>query len=170
VGEYYYFIRITELVSERRYPRYPSELGQHIHVPAFPTLLANFLADQLHSEDYSDDGNGIDSSDISTTTISVFHSAIATFYAPSDPSGVRGMRRERIRSTPSWRKHGARRDCAFAVEDQDKPGFRGTSVVRVKLFFSFNHDGVEYPCALVEWFKKVGRSPDVYTGMWVVEP
>jgi hypothetical protein len=52
VGEYYYFIRITELVSERRYPCYPSELGQHIHVPAFTTLLANFLADQLHSEDY----------------------------------------------------------------------------------------------------------------------
>jgi hypothetical protein len=25
-------------------------------------------------------------------------------------------------------------------------------------------------CALVEWFKKVGRSPDTETGMWVVEP
>ncbi|KAJ7803303.1 hypothetical protein B0H13DRAFT_2244638 [Mycena leptocephala] len=80
------------------------------------------------------------------------------------------MRRERIRSTPSWRKHGARRDCAFAVEDQDKPGFRGMSVVRIKLFFSFTHDGVDYPCALVEWFKKVGRSADSCTGMWVVEP
>ncbi|KAJ7206606.1 hypothetical protein GGX14DRAFT_367143, partial [Mycena pura] len=27
-----------------------------------------------------------------------------------------------------------------------------------------------YPCALVEWFKKVGRSPDLETGMWIVEP
>ncbi|KAJ6463659.1 hypothetical protein DFH09DRAFT_1267437 [Mycena vulgaris] len=155
---------------ERRYPRYPSELAQHIHLPSFPALLVNFLTDQLHSDSYSDNGSDIDQSDIDTTPISVFHSAVATFYAPSDPSGLRGMRRERIRSTPSWRKHGARRDCAFAVEDQDKPGFRGMSVVRVKLLFSFTHDGVDYPCALVEWFKKVGRSPDIYTGMWVVEP
>ncbi|KAJ7753981.1 hypothetical protein B0H14DRAFT_3600887 [Mycena olivaceomarginata] len=80
------------------------------------------------------------------------------------------MRRERIRSTPSWRKHGARPDCAFVVERQDAKGFRGMSGVRVRLLFSFTHDGVDYPCALVEWFKKVGRSPDTETGMWVVEP
>ncbi|KAJ6603902.1 hypothetical protein B0H10DRAFT_1821877, partial [Mycena sp. CBHHK59/15] len=36
--------------------------------------------------------------------------------------------------------------------------------------FSFTHDGVDYPCALVDWFKKVGRSPDPETGMWIVEP
>ncbi|KAF7366229.1 C2H2-type domain-containing protein [Mycena venus] len=155
---------------ERRYPRYSFELAQHIHFPTFPTLLARFLTDQLNSDLYSNDGNDIDPAELSTTPLSVFHSAIATFYAPSDPSGIRGMRCERIRSTPSWRKHGARRDCAFAVEDQDKPGFRGMSVVRIKLFFSFTHDGVDYPCALVEWFKKVGRSPDIATGMWVVEP
>ncbi|KAJ7434182.1 hypothetical protein B0H11DRAFT_1757989 [Mycena galericulata] len=47
---------------------------------------------------------------------------------------------------------------------------RGMSVVRVKLFFSFVYDGVDYPCALVEWFKKVGRSPDICSGMWIVEP
>ncbi|KAJ6527460.1 hypothetical protein B0H19DRAFT_969690 [Mycena capillaripes] len=155
---------------ERRYPRFASDLAKYINVPVFPVLLAHFLSDQLHSESYSDAGIDIDASDISTTPLSVFHSAVATFYAPSDSSGIRGMRRERIRSTPSWRKHGARRDCAFAVEDQDKPGFRGMSVVRIKLFFSFVHDGVEYPCALVEWFKKVGRSSDACTGMWVVEP
>ncbi|KAJ7443373.1 hypothetical protein FB451DRAFT_1437560 [Mycena latifolia] len=154
---------------ERSYPRYPPELGDHIRVPSFPTLLASFLTDQLHSDAYSDDSTGIDLPEINVTAISVFHSAIATFYAPSDPSGICGMRRERIRSTPSWRRHGPRRDCAFAVEDQDQPGFRGMSVARVKLFFSFTHDGLEYPCALVEWFKKVGRSPDICTGMWVVE-
>ncbi|KAJ6605032.1 hypothetical protein B0H10DRAFT_1821085 [Mycena sp. CBHHK59/15] len=78
--------------------------------------------------------------------------------------------RERIRSTPKWRKHGPRRDCAFVVENQMERGFRGMSVVRVRLFFSFTHDGVDYPCALVDWFKKVGRSPDPETGMWIVEP
>ncbi|KAJ7676567.1 hypothetical protein DFH06DRAFT_1266169 [Mycena polygramma] len=81
------------------------------------------------------------------------------------------MRRERIRSTPKWMKHsGPRRDCAFVVENQNERGFRGMSVVRIRLFFSFTHDGIDYPCALVDWFKKVGRSPDLETGMWIVEP
>jgi hypothetical protein len=102
------------------------------------------------------------------STISVFHSAVAVFHAPSDPSGTHGMRRERIRSTPSWRGLGPRRDCAFIVEDDDKPGMRGMAVVRVLLFFSFDLDGVHYPCALVEWFKRVRR--DAVTGMWIVRP
>jgi hypothetical protein len=80
------------------------------------------------------------------------------------------MRRERIRSTPSWRSTGPRRDCAFVVEKQNERGFRGMSVVRIKLFFSFSYEGEEYPCALVEWFKKDGRSPDEQTGMWIVKP
>ncbi|KAJ6590372.1 hypothetical protein B0H10DRAFT_1830806 [Mycena sp. CBHHK59/15] len=153
---------------ERSYPRFAEDLADHIKVPAFPDLLASFLEDQLQSDKYSDDAS--DGFDISEYPISVYHSAIATFYAPSDPSGIRGMRRERIRSTPTWRKHGPRRDCAFAVENQQEQGFRGMSVVRVRLFFSFTHDGIDYPCALVEWFKKVGRSPDIETGMWIVEP
>lgn len=102
--------------------------------------------------------------------ISVFHSAVSSFYAPSDPSGLRGMRRERIRSTPSWRSFGPQHDCVFVVEDEDKKGFRGMSAVRIKLFFSFTYEGDEYPCSLVEWFKKVGRSPEKETGMWVVKP
>ena len=46
--------------------------------------------------------------------------------------------------------------------------FGGTHVARVKLFFSFNHDDVEYPCALVEWFERVADSPEEETGMWLV--
>ena len=41
-------------------------------------------------------------------------------------------------------------------------------VVRVLLFFSFEHDHRYYPCAIVDWFKKVGLDP--VTGMWVVRP
>ncbi|KAJ7745639.1 hypothetical protein B0H16DRAFT_1557678 [Mycena metata] len=67
-----------------------------------------------------------------------------------DPSGIRGMRRERIRCTPRWRKIGPRRDCAFVVEDQKPP-----------LLFSFQFDGVNYPCAL-------GAGPR--HGMWMVRP
>lgn len=80
------------------------------------------------------------------------------------------MQRERIRSTPSWRGKDPRYDCAFVVEDQDSPGMQGLRVVRVKLFFSFTHLDVLYPCTLVEWFSTIGRSPDPDTGMWKVKP
>ncbi|KAI9438055.1 hypothetical protein H4582DRAFT_2111606 [Lactarius indigo] len=100
--------------------------------------------------------------------VSVFHSAVATFYSPSDPCGTWGMRRERIRSTPSWRGREPRRDCAFIVEDDAKPGMLGMTVVRIQLFFSIAYEGVYYPCALVEWFTKVGN--DRVTGLWVVRP
>ncbi|KAI9443942.1 hypothetical protein H4582DRAFT_1791424, partial [Lactarius indigo] len=56
------------------------------------------------------------------------HSAVATFFSSSDPCGTRGMRRERIRSTPSWRGHELRRNCAFIVEDDTQPGMLGMAV------------------------------------------
>ncbi|KAK0474076.1 hypothetical protein IW261DRAFT_1341846 [Armillaria novae-zelandiae] len=79
------------------------------------------------------------------------------------------MHQERVRSTPSWYGH-VHQDCAFVVENENRAGFRGMSVVRILLFFSFMHDGIEYPCALVHWFKKHGQQPDVMTGMWIVKP
>ena len=100
--------------------------------------------------------------------VSVFHSAVATFFAPGDLSGTCGMRRERIRSTPSWRGGKPRRDCAFIVEDEEKAGMSGMAVVRIVLFFSVTYSGVEYPCALVEWFQRLVCDP--ITGMWVVCP
>jgi hypothetical protein len=118
------------------------------------------LAEQLNID--------VDDVPLITSTISIFHSAIATFHAPSDPNGTHGMRREHIRSTPSWRGLAPRRDCAFVVEDDNKPGMRGLGVVRVLLLFSLEYDNTWYPFALVEWFKKVGLDP--VTGMWVVRP
>jgi len=102
------------------------------------------------------------------SNISVFHSAIATFLSPSDESNSHGMRRERIRSTPSWQGNNPRHDCAFVVEDDTKPGMSGMTIVRIKLLFSFEYDGKRYPCALVEWFDRIGKDP--VTGMWVVHP
>ncbi|KAJ6622418.1 hypothetical protein B0H10DRAFT_2175040 [Mycena sp. CBHHK59/15] len=164
------------VLARRREHSYPTSLdglAAHIRLPSFPGLVRAFLRDQLHptSSESSNSSEDSNFADIKLhSPLSVFHSAIATFYSPSDPSGIRGMRRERIRSTPSWRKTGPRRDCVFLVEDQNADGFRGMSVARVRLFFSFQHDGVDYPCALVEWFKKIGRGPDSETGMWMVEP
>lgn len=164
---------ISDLFPERTYPSNLSSLATYIKEPRLPSLIRTFLHQQF---DISDDGSSTSEFDHMPdilemiSPVSVFHSAVATFYAPSDISGIRGMRRERIRSTPAWRATSPRRDCVFVVENQEKPGFRGMSVVRVKLFFSFIYQGEEYPCALVEWFKKVGRSPEEQTGMWVVKP
>ncbi|KAI0294078.1 hypothetical protein B0F90DRAFT_1641187, partial [Multifurca ochricompacta] len=99
--------------------------------------------------------------------ISVFHSAVATFFAPSDPSGIYGMQRECVHSTPSWQGKGPRCDCAFVVEDEAKPGMQGLNIVHVQLMFSFKYNNIEYPCSLVDWFTRV--SIDNTTGMWVVQ-
>jgi hypothetical protein len=147
---------------ERSYPRELNALAVHVNQPDLPNLLHYFLHDQLPT---------LNPTRINIASpIYVYHSGVAHFYAPSDPSGLRGMHHERIRSMPMWRGTGPRQDCAFVSEDDTKPGFRGMSIVGIRLFMSFEHDGVEYPCALVEWFKKIGRLPDDETGMWVVKP
>jgi hypothetical protein len=80
------------------------------------------------------------------------------------------MRQECIRSCPLWRRKAPRRDCAFIVEDEDKPGMRGMNIAHIQLFFSFTYNGKKYQCALVNWFSRMGRSRDSETGMWNVCP
>jgi len=105
--------------------------------------------------------------------ISVYHSAVATYYAPSDGSGVGGMYRERIRATPTWNRGESsipRYDCVLIQIGPEDDGFRSMQVARVRLFFSIKHDNKTIPCALVEWYKTIGNTPDKAVGMWVVKP
>jgi hypothetical protein len=101
--------------------------------------------------------------------ITVYSSAVATFYAPSDISGVGGMRKERIHAVKSWRKGPGRYDTVFVNTNPAAEGMLGLDVARVKLFFSISDEEVQYPCALVHWFCRAGDSPDENTGMWVVD-
>lgn len=136
-------------------------LAIHIGEPNLCFMTQECIADQT--------GKSIESVMLpSFQIVSVFHSAMATFFAPSDPSGSHGMRQEHIRSTPSWHGGEPRHDCAFVVVDEERPGMRGMAVVRVRLFFSVEFDMVHYPCALVEWFKTVWCNPSM--GMWIVRP
>ncbi|KAF8870453.1 hypothetical protein BD779DRAFT_1614118 [Infundibulicybe gibba] len=163
----------THARSERcRGPRHLSDLATTLNLPELPELCRRFLYDQLHQNNPELSSANIPLAECPeiSSKISVFHSAIAKFYAPSDESGMRGMRTERIWATPSWRGKGSKYDCALVVEDEDKPGMKGMSVVRAKLFFSFKHQGQTYPCALVDWFKTFGRSPNPITGMWRMKP
>ncbi|KAF8806781.1 hypothetical protein BYT27DRAFT_7256782 [Phlegmacium glaucopus] len=127
-------------MREHKYPSDIYELSNYIETPTFPALVHAFLNDQLRESELGDvDSDSDDNLLEGISPISVYHSTVASFYAPSDPSGIWGMRRERIRSTPSWRSTGPRRDCAY--------------------------EGEKYLCALVEWFKKVGRSPNEQTAV-----
>lgn len=83
------------------------------------------------------------------------------------------MLRQYIRANPSWGT-GAdavpRFDTVFVETDADTEGMQGMHVARVHMFFSFKHDSVVYPCALVEWFERVDDIPDPDTSMWIIEP
>jgi hypothetical protein len=146
-------------------------LAAEIQQPRFPSLIRRFLYDQQYPN------NVLSSSDVPlaacptyTGKIRVYNSAVATFHAPSDPSGIGGMHREHIRAAQSWRNGPGRYDCVFLNQDPDFSGIAGMSVVRVLLFFAFDLDGTTYPCAFVHWFKILGDKPDEDTGMWVTMP
>ena len=102
--------------------------------------------------------------------IKVFHSAISTYYAPSNLSGVGGMHREQIRATPRWKGKQGRYDCVYIEKDASTEGFSGLHVTCIMLFFSFQFDERPYSCALVEWFITYGKAPCEDTGLWRVEP
>ncbi|CDO78171.1 hypothetical protein BN946_scf184918.g2 [Trametes cinnabarina] len=161
---------VLSRTAVRGYPKQADALAHAISIPTFPQLIRRFLYDQLTDASAASADISLEDCPRFKGNITVFPSAIATYYAPSDPSGPRGMHRERIRSVASWRGGPARRDCVYVAQDNDLPGFRGLLVARVRLFFSFRFQGVVYPCALVSWFSAVGDEPDEDTGMWRVTP
>ena len=149
-------------------------LGRLIHtlnLPHLPTLISRFLYQQENPDlDIPVEEVPIEDCPIYHGKIEVYPSAIATYFAPSDISGVNGMFRERIRSVASWRNGPPRRDCVFVEENPDLPGFRGLFVARVELFFRINFNHIKYPCALVTTFSTIGEHPCPETGMWRVQP
>ncbi|KAI0639528.1 hypothetical protein C8Q77DRAFT_1214064 [Trametes polyzona] len=160
---------------QKGYPRTLRELGNRIGVPELPTLIARFVFNQLHPDDAFPDDQELTT--FPTCRVRVYHSVIATFYAPSDPSGIGGMHRERIRATPSWRRGPPHYDCVYIGKDPSASGFRSLHAARVRLFFSFlappstlGDEAQWTPCALVEWYSPVGDQPDEDTGLWIVEP
>jgi hypothetical protein len=158
-------------IKNVEHTRNVASIAADIQQPRFPILIRRFLYDQLYPD------NILSSSDVPlnecpsfTGRIRVHNSAIATFHAPCDLSGIGGMRREYIRATSLWYKASSRYDCAFLNHDPDLSGVCGMDIVRILLFFSFNFNSKTYSCALVHWFSVLGDEPDEDTGMWVVEP
>lgn len=155
----------------RSYPRDLNDLAAHIGQPRLPAALRRFLWDRENPDsELSPEDVPLDDCPIFHGKISVFHSAVARFYAPSDICGAGGMSRERIRSNPSWRGLYARHDTAFVEIDADLSGMAGMAIARVLMFFSFFFRDIHYPCALVHWLVPSGEEADQDTGMWVVKP
>ncbi|KAF8436847.1 hypothetical protein L210DRAFT_3339360, partial [Boletus edulis BED1] len=73
------------------------DLAEELDIPELPTLIRRFLYDQLHP----DADVPLQQMPVYGGRLNVFHSAMATFFAPSDPSEIGSMYREHIRATPS---------------------------------------------------------------------
>ncbi|KZT18451.1 hypothetical protein NEOLEDRAFT_1184281 [Neolentinus lepideus HHB14362 ss-1] len=156
----------------RCHSRYPTELLQEVDRPTFHTLVRQFLWNHLvevnnliyHEEDKH-------SLPEFHSPIYIHYSAKAIYYAPSDPSGVGGMRREYIRANPKWRKGDPHFDCVLIKHPVlEGPSVAGKfQVARIFLLFSFKFSGVTLQCALVQWFDWIAGVPDEDTGMWMVE-
>jgi hypothetical protein len=141
----------------------------------FLILIHRFLYEQLQSGSNSD--SLLSSSNISLDNLPKFHgqvavynSTVAKFYVTSDLSGVGGMHRECILAVQSWKKGPPRYDCIFTSMNPTIESMRDLDIGRVQLFFKFDFHGVTYPCALIQWFSRIGDNPDEDTGMWMVKP
>ncbi|KAH9911207.1 uncharacterized protein B0H18DRAFT_1089328 [Fomitopsis serialis] len=138
------------------YMRRVEELAAEYKQPDLLVLLRRFLFDQLYATDE------IDSSMVDLSELN------ATFFAPSELSGDRGMHRELIRCNPSWRGN-PRYDTVLIGVDADEPGMNGMAVSRVMGLMAVTYSGIRYPCALIDWFDVLEDPSDVI-GMYVVQP
>ena len=162
-------LRLTLLA--RDYPRRAKDLAVHIGQPELIAHIRRFLFDQLYPN-APETASDVDLAECPTFDgkVDVFHSALASFYAPSDLSGSKGLHQHYIRCVPQWRGGPGRRDCVFAEKDAARPGTGGLHVAQALLLFQFAYMGKTYPCALVRWFLPVGDHPCPRTGMWMVKP
>jgi hypothetical protein len=133
---------------------------------ALPDLIVRFLRRQLYNHNATRFGNTIRF----RGNVSVFHSARAVFYAPSELSGAGGMHSEIIRSVPHWYGEDGYRATVLVQNGDEDEIMGGILVARVHCFIAFKHEGIRYPCAVVEWYDIIGDHPDPVTGMWVVAP
>jgi hypothetical protein len=115
------------------YHAYPEDIAAKIGQPKFPNLIPQFIYNQQHSNYTSDTS----SADLPTFygKVTIYPSTVATFHAPSDISGIGGMRRKHICAVKSWRKGPGHYDTIFVNTDLSMDGMQGLEVARVHLFF-----------------------------------
>ncbi|KAG2134177.1 uncharacterized protein EDB93DRAFT_1242713 [Suillus bovinus] len=123
-------------------------LADELKVPSLPTVIRLFLYDQIHADDHHSSADvPLRDCPYYMGAIKVFNSAAATFIAPSDPSGITGMRCEHICVVPLWRNGPGRCDCAFVNTDNRQDGILS-----------------------MDWFYRITEERDKVTGMYMVVP
>ena len=164
------------IIHEYPVPKSPKDVDGLMTFAGYDmmTLICHFLFDQKYPD------SDIPGSDIDlclcpwvSGRVSVYCSAIATYYAPSDLSGIGGVYWEQIWVTPAWNRgesSAPRYNCILVQVSPEDSRFSSMQVVCVWLFFSIKHDNNTIPCALVEWYETIGNSPDKNIGIWVVKP
>ena len=139
--------------------------------PSFPSLVQKFLYAQLYPDSEISLHDILeDSLPMISDKTHVFNSAIATFYASSNISGVTGMCCEYIQAATLWRKGPACYDCVLVNANPDIDGAHGFEIACMFLFFSFQHQDKEYPCALVHCFSSKGLDGDTVIGLKIEYP
>ena len=118
-----------------------------INQPNLLLLIHQFLA---HVTGPNPNGSKSDLSEHLLPTFlnkfSIYKSAIASFYAPSDVCGIKGMHCKWIHATPSWQKGAAHYDTILIDTYLDYDVNQGTDVTQAKLFLSFCYKDTEYCC------------------------
>ncbi|KAG1788518.1 hypothetical protein EV424DRAFT_1476518 [Suillus variegatus] len=148
-----------------------SALALELELPNFPTMIQQFLYDQLHVGDHEAPDFDPVAAPSFMGRVSVFSSAAASFHAPSDLSGTGGMRREHIRATTSWRGGPARHDCVLVgTNNEVNCSLDGLAIAKVLRFLGFKYRTKYLQCAVVHWFSYVTDSRDPDTGMHIVAP
>ena len=100
-------------------PRLLWPLAAWLRIPSLPTLVSQFLYEQFHP-DLDVPVEDVPSADcLHNVRVHLYPSAVTTYYAPSDKSGMGGMCRERIRSVHSWMGGPGRHDCVFITHNED---------------------------------------------------
>ncbi|KAF9232417.1 hypothetical protein BU15DRAFT_90655 [Melanogaster broomeanus] len=132
-------------MKSRHRARNIPDLAEELNSPELPTLIHCFLYDQLHATHIDlrlmcHCGNAS-----LQGRVDVFHSALATFFAPSDLSGTGGMHHEHIRATPS---------CTDSINGMD--------IAESSAFF--------LPIPQARRSLCIGSRPDNTTGLWMVHP
>ncbi|KAA1472182.1 hypothetical protein DENSPDRAFT_778039 [Dentipellis sp. KUC8613] len=155
----------------RAYSQKLQELALEVGDTALELHFRRFLYDQLYGDDNHSSQDILDSDlPVIGSTVRIYKSAVATFYAPSELSGRGGMHSERIRSTAMWYGEGEQRDTVLVQNGETTDPMGGMLVARIQRFVSFMHQDAIYPCAIVNWYMPDGNAPDPDTGMWVVLP
>jgi hypothetical protein len=142
-------------------------LAAELQAPRLLILIRQFLYNQLYRSNL-DDKISIDECPAIQGSIALHHSAKATFYAPSNHSGLSGMNCQMICSNPLF--GGWCRYDTVLVKVDDCKGFLGMCVAQIKAFMVIKHDKIPYETCLVEWYCPVSDEPHWDTGLWIVEP